>query len=56
MSPSEMTGGSGRQHIPYAFQSRNHGLFASFSSCVRLTAERSLGRRGRVSGNAEMLF
>jgi hypothetical protein len=40
--------------MPYRCQSRNHGLLASFSSCRRFAAERSLALRGLVSGAAKM--
>jgi hypothetical protein len=40
--------------MPYRCHSRNHGLFASISSCLRLAAERSLKLIGRVSGTAKM--
>lgn len=43
-----------RQQIPYDCQSRNHGLLACISSCLRFTAERSLAFIGLVSGTAKM--
>jgi hypothetical protein len=39
---------------PYRFHSRNHGLCAYISSCLRFAAERSLNWSGRVSGRAKM--
>jgi hypothetical protein len=42
------------QQTPYRSHSRNHGLCARFSSCLRLAAERSLGVSGLVSGTAKM--
>src|SRR5271163_1828003 len=43
-----------RQQTPYRCQSRNHGLFASKSSCLRFAAARSLALTGLVSGTAKM--
>ena len=40
--------------MPYRCQSRNHGLCASISSCLRFTAQRSLALSGLVSGTAKM--
>jgi hypothetical protein len=37
---------SPRQQTPYRCQSRNHGLCASISSCLRLAAEMSLALIG----------
>ena len=39
---------------PHRFHSRNHGLCAYVSSCLRFAAERSLKWSGRVSGRAKM--
>jgi hypothetical protein len=39
---------------PYRCHSRNHGLWAYISSCLRFAAERSLNWSGRVSGRAKM--
>jgi hypothetical protein len=50
VSPSRCSEGSGRQHTPYRCHSRNHGLCASISSCLRLAAEMSLAVSGRMSG------
>lgn len=50
VSPRRSIGDSIRRQTPYRCQSRNHGLFASFSSCLRLAAEMSLGPGGLVSG------
>jgi hypothetical protein len=43
-----------RQQTPYRCQSRNQGLCASKSSCLRFTAKRSLALSGLVSGTAKM--
>ena len=43
-----------RQQTPYRCQSRNQGLFASISSCLRFAAARSLRLSGRLSGTAKM--
>jgi len=43
-----------RQQSPYCRQSRNQGLCASISSCLRFAAARSLGLGGRVSGAAKV--
>src|ERR1700733_9606106 len=43
-----------RQQIPYDCQSRNHGLLACISSCLRFTAVRSLAVIGLVSGTSKM--
>lgn len=43
-----------RQQTPYRCQSRNHGLCACMSSCLRFAAARSLGLSGLVSGTATM--
>ena len=43
----------GRQQIPYCCHNRNHGLCASVSSCLRLAAEMSFSRSGRLSGTAK---
>jgi hypothetical protein len=43
-----------RQQMPYRCQSRNHGLCACISSCLRFAAETSLGLSGLVSGTAMM--
>jgi hypothetical protein len=40
--------------MPYRCQSRNHGLLACFSSCLRFAAERSLALNGLLSGTAKM--
>jgi len=40
----------GRQHTPYCCHSRNHGLCAIVSSCLRFAAEMSLALNGLVSG------
>jgi hypothetical protein len=45
-----MTGDSARQQTPYRCQSRNQGLCASISSCLRFAAERSLEVSGLISG------
>ena len=39
---------------PYRFHSRNHGLCAYISSCVRFAADRSLNWSGLVSGRTKM--
>src|ERR1700682_5446290 len=43
-----------RQQRPYRSQSRNHGLCASISSCLRFAAARSSGLSGLASGAAKM--
>jgi hypothetical protein len=53
-SGSRITGDSGRQQTPYRCQSRNHGLLAFFSSCLRFAAETSVGLSGLVSGTVKM--
>ena len=50
MSPSRIMGDSARQQTPYRCQSRNHGLCASISSCLRFAAQMSLGLSGLISG------
>ena len=45
-----MTGDSVRQHTPKCCHSRNQGLCASISSCLRLAAEMSLALSGLISG------
>jgi len=45
-----MTGDSVRQQTPKCCQSRNQGLCASISSCLRLAAEMSLALSGLISG------
>jgi hypothetical protein len=40
--------------MPYRCQSRNQGLCASISSCLRFAAERSAGLSGLASGTAKM--
>jgi hypothetical protein len=42
------------RQTPYRCQSRNHGLWASISSCRRLAANRSLGLSVLLSGTAKM--
>lgn len=49
-SVSERIGSSDRQQIPKSRQSRNHGLLARVSSCLRFAAETSLALRGLISG------
>jgi len=49
-SVSESIGFPGRQQIPKSCQSRNHGLLARVSSCLRFAAETSLALRGLMSG------
>jgi len=53
-SPSWTVGDSARQQTPKCCHSRNQGLLASVSSCLRFAAEMSLALRGLVSGSAKM--
>ena len=39
--------------MPYRCQSRNQGLYASKSSCLRFAAARSLALNGLMSGTAK---
>jgi hypothetical protein len=50
LSGSCSTGASDRQHTPKCCQSRNHGLWANASSCLRFAAEMSLALSGLMSG------
>ncbi len=47
---SRSTGDSDRQQMPYLCHSRNHGLWANVSSCLRFAAEMSLALSGLMSG------
>jgi hypothetical protein len=51
---NRIVGGSSRQQTPKSCQSRNHGLRASSSSCLRFAAAMSVALSGRVSGTAKM--
>lgn len=54
ISPSWITGDVVRQQMPYRCHSRNHGLLACISLCLRFAAEMSLRPSGLASGTVKM--